>query len=249
MPSHVHTRRILFGDSSLTLLSRDSGEPRHIGALPRGSQLTAHRATLAASMSYSRRPGERSVTRTYSRVVRHRVGGGGIRIGAWYRGRSLHHSVSHALSRGEAQDGYSGEYRRGDRSSLGGGNVYVRNHIADIRLGLLLALATVPGAVVGALLATHVPSTILAGIFALVIAASSFRMFMSGRRPHPAENDLAARPGPGTVSRLQGEFFEPSSGEIIRYRVIRVPYGVAASSLAGLISVCLGWEGASCRFR
>src|ERR671939_1547389 len=31
-------------------------------------------------------------------------------------------------------------------TSLGGGNVYVRNHVADIRLWLLLALATVPSA-------------------------------------------------------------------------------------------------------
>ena len=41
-------------------------------------------------------------------------------------------------------------------TSLGGGNVYVRRHVADIRLGLLLALATVPGAIVGAKIATLV---------------------------------------------------------------------------------------------
>src|SRR5437588_3886909 len=49
-------------------------------------------------------------------------------------------------------------------TSLGGGNVYLRNYLADIRLGLLLALATVPGAVVGALLATFVSARVLAGV-------------------------------------------------------------------------------------
>jgi uncharacterized membrane protein YfcA len=128
-------------------------------------------------------------------------------------------------------------------TSLAGGNVYVRNHIADVRLGLLLALATVPGAVIGALLATHVPSTILAGVFAVVVAVSAYRMYTSGRRPYVAEDDLEASPEPSRVSRFHGDYLEASTGEIVRYRVARLPYGVAASTLAGLISGMLGVGG------
>src|SRR5437588_3847580 len=66
-------------------------------------------------------------------------------------------------------------------TSLGGGNVYVRRHVADIRLGLLLALATSPGAVIGAKLATVVSARVLAGVFALVLAVRASRMCVSGR--------------------------------------------------------------------
>src|SRR5437588_2125737 len=66
-------------------------------------------------------------------------------------------------------------------TSLGGGNVYVRKHVADVRLGLLLALATAPGAVAGALLATHVNPRFLAGVFAVVLGASAYRMLASAR--------------------------------------------------------------------
>jgi uncharacterized membrane protein YfcA len=128
-------------------------------------------------------------------------------------------------------------------TSLGGGNVYVRSHIADIRLGLILALATVPGAIAGAVLATHVPSQFLAGVFAVVIALSAYRMYASGRGPAPADHGAAPDEPPPPESRFRGEYFDASSGTLVHYRVIRVPHGVAASSLAGLVSGLLGVGG------
>lgn len=126
-------------------------------------------------------------------------------------------------------------------TSLGGGNVYVRSHVADIRLGLLLALATVPGAVIGALLATHAPARVLAGIFAVVLAFSAHRMLQSARRPAPkTELTQADVPEP---SRFRGSFFDTASGSLVRYRVTRVPIGVATSIAAGLISGLLGVGG------
>jgi uncharacterized membrane protein YfcA len=128
-------------------------------------------------------------------------------------------------------------------TSLGGGNVYVRTHVADIRLGLILAVATVPGAIAGALLATQVPSQFLAAVFAVVIAASAYRMFRSGRAPRPPDPKPVTAKIAGVESRFRGEYFEPSSREIVRYRVVRVPQGVAASTLAGLVSGLLGVGG------
>src|SRR5579872_3803333 len=80
-------------------------------------------------------------------------------------------------------------------TSLGGGNVYVRRHLADIRLGLLLALATVPGGVVGALIATLAPAQFLAAVFAVVLAVSAYRMIATRRAPDappPSNADLPA---------------------------------------------------------
>lgn len=128
-------------------------------------------------------------------------------------------------------------------TSLGGGNVYVRKHLADIRLGLLLALATVPGAVVGALLATRAPAAVLAGIFSVVLAVSSYRMYVSGRRGQSSGQAPTAEEGDVAVSRFRGEYFEATTGLTVRYRVVRVPLGVAASTVAGLISGLLGVGG------
>lgn len=128
-------------------------------------------------------------------------------------------------------------------TSLGGGNVYVRNHVADIRLGLMLALATVPGAVIGAKLATRVDARVLAAVFAIVLAASAIRMFLSVRPggKRPAEDDEVLEDI--KPSRFRGEYLEASTGEVVRYRVTHVPWGVSASIVAGLISGMLGVGG------
>lgn len=128
-------------------------------------------------------------------------------------------------------------------TSLGGGNVYVRRHVADVRLGLLLALATAPGAVVGALLATYVSARVLAGIFALFLAASAYRMFVSARRPAPATADeQIPEPPPGKL-RFSSSYLETSTGEVVEYRVVKAPAGVLASVAAGLVSGMLGVGG------
>jgi uncharacterized membrane protein YfcA len=127
-------------------------------------------------------------------------------------------------------------------TSLGGGNVYVRTHLADIRLGIILALATAPSAIVGALLATHVSARFLAGVFAVVLAATGFRMFQSTRqKPGPPEEP---RPDTDTGAlRFRGEYFEPSTGEVVHYRIAHLPFGLGSSTIAGLVSGMLGVGG------
>ena len=127
-------------------------------------------------------------------------------------------------------------------TSLGGGNVYVRQHVADVRLGLLLALATAPGAIVGALLATRAPARALAGVFAVVLAVSGYRMLVTTgqARPDPEENREELPP---SRLRFRAAYREPSTGQVIPYRIVRVPVGVAASTVAGVVSGLLGVGG------
>ena len=126
-------------------------------------------------------------------------------------------------------------------TSLGGGNVYVRQHVADVRLGLVLALATVPGAIAGALLTTRVNARVLSAVFALVLAVSAYRMLVSaaGERAVPSPTE----PREPSQSRFRGHYIEPSSGEVIHYQVLRVRLGVAISVAAGLVSGLLGVGG------
>jgi uncharacterized protein len=140
-------------------------------------------------------------------------------------------------------------------TSMGGGNVYLRRHIADLRVGLVLALATAPTAVIGALLAIHVDSRILAAIFALVLFISGFQMLRSGRAGHhlqltakPQHHDesnanVTPQPHPPSQASLRGQYFEESTGALVGYQVQRVPLGVAASGVVGLVSGLLGVGG------
>src|SRR5437588_2242897 len=126
-------------------------------------------------------------------------------------------------------------------TSLGGGHVYVRNRVADMRLGLVLALATAPSAVIGAILATHVNAQVLAAVFAVVLAASAYRMVASSR----STGSTTVR-GPAHAAsqlRFRAGYMEPSTSEYVVYQVSRVPLGVAASTVAGLGSGMLGLGG------
>jgi uncharacterized protein len=128
-------------------------------------------------------------------------------------------------------------------TSLGGGNVYVRRHVADIRLGLLLALATVPGAIVGAKISTLVNARVLAGVFAVVLAVSAYRMYTSSRKPAEPAPSPITRGDAGSGLKFRSQYMESSTGETVEYQVGRVPTGVAVSVLAGLISGMLGVGG------
>ena len=126
-------------------------------------------------------------------------------------------------------------------TSLGGGHVYVRSGVADIRLGLILALATAPSAVLGAILATHVNARVLAAVFAVVLGASAYRMLASaGSSSTLTENGSRHRP---SRLRFRPSYREPSTGEDISYTVSRLPLGVATSTVAGLVSGMLGVGG------
>jgi uncharacterized membrane protein YfcA len=126
-------------------------------------------------------------------------------------------------------------------TSLGGGHVYVRNGVADIRLGLILALATAPSAVLGAILATHVNARVLAAVFAVVLGASAYRMVASTRSSEPSTG--SERPHPPSRLRFRPSYREPSTGEVIPYSISRLPLGVGTSTIAGLVSGMLGVGG------
>jgi uncharacterized membrane protein YfcA len=126
-------------------------------------------------------------------------------------------------------------------TSLAGGHVYVRNGVADLRLGLILALATAPSAVVGAILATHVNARVLAAVFAVVLGASAYRMVASARSGGPSTAGAITH-APSRL-RFRAGYREPSTGELIPYRISRIPLGVATSTVAGLVSGMLGVGG------
>jgi uncharacterized membrane protein YfcA len=111
---------------------------------------------------------------------------------------------------------------------------YVSEGYSNIKVAMLLEIATTLGALSGATLATNVPTRGLAIAFAAVLMYSAY---LSGR---PAWETSANRePDPlATWLRLDSSY--PSAEGLIPYRVRRVPTGLGLMYGAGLLSGLLG---------
>jgi uncharacterized protein len=109
--------------------------------------------------------------------------------------------------------------------------------LINLRLGMLLEVATAIGGLAGALTMQMMSESTLQLLFASVTAAIS--LVMLGRLDRRnVILDAAADPG-----RLGGQFHEHESGGLVTYRVKRLPLALGASVIAGNISSFLGIGG------
>jgi uncharacterized membrane protein YfcA len=106
----------------------------------------------------------------------------------------------------------------------------------NVRLGLLLELATVIGGLAGGLLAARVAPSTLTLLFSAVMAAMCVLTFARRARRNvlPAEAD----PGP-----WGGRYADDEHGATVSYRVVRLPLAVAVSFVAGTLATLLGIGG------
>ena len=119
-------------------------------------------------------------------------------------------------------------------TSSGAAAAYVREGYSNIRIGMFLEVATTVGAIVGAMLATHVPTTAIAIVFGVVLLFSAF--FAS--RPHPPEVFDRSPDHLAQALKLNGEYPTPSGP--LSYSVHRVPLGFGLMFGAGTLSGLLG---------
>jgi uncharacterized protein len=122
-------------------------------------------------------------------------------------------------------------------TSSGAAVSYVRERLANIRVAMVLEIATTAGAITGAYLAGRLGVRWLFVVFGVVMAYSSILMF----RHREGEPNRAPRPAPWADHlRLHSSYFDEQSGEEILYRVSRTRVGLALMYLAGIISGLLG---------
>jgi len=126
-------------------------------------------------------------------------------------------------------------------------SVYIRCHMTNLKLGLLLSCALVPGAVAGAFLAARLSSPVLTVIFgALMIYVAYLMMPKKQRKLKPAQVEAA-----GTVHEkehashawLDGCYYDPAVNREIAYQVHRPTLGLVTSFFAGVLSSLLGIGG------
>ncbi len=119
-------------------------------------------------------------------------------------------------------------------TSSGAAAAYVREGYSNIRIGMFLEIATTVGAIVGAMLATHVTTGTIAIVFGIVLL---FSAIFSARGVPPQVLD----PSPDSLAhmlRLNGAY--PSEGGQCSYVVHRVPLGFGLMFGAGTLSGLLG---------
>jgi uncharacterized membrane protein YfcA len=120
-------------------------------------------------------------------------------------------------------------------TSSGAAAAYVKEGFTNVRIGMLLEIATTVGALVGASLATVLPASAIAVVFGLVLLHSAYL----SSRPHPDRDTSAAAPDP-LAARLRLDSSFPVPGGVRAYHVRRVPAGFALMGVAGVLSGLLG---------
>ncbi len=125
--------------------------------------------------------------------------------------------------------------------------VYIRAHMTNLKLGLLLSCALVPGAVAGAFLAARLSSPILTIIFgALMVYVAYLMMPKRPRRLTPEQLSATKKVQEkehATHAWLDGCYYDPAINQEISYQVHRPVTGMVTSFFAGVISSLLGIGG------
>lgn len=111
------------------------------------------------------------------------------------------------------------------------------DQLINLKLGMVLEVATVAGSLLGGLTAHLFSETTLQRLFGVVTTVAALAVLARVNRRNVVR-DAAGDPG-----LLGGRFDEAESGGTVVYRVKRLPVGLLASFVAGNVSSLLGIGG------
>jgi hypothetical protein len=115
---------------------------------------------------------------------------------------------------------------------------FLKGQLTNIRLAIILEIATTLGALCGVLLAGLIPAAYLYVIFALILLLSAQQML--ARRSEPSSAVPAAPVARWASLDLASDYPDPVLGRRVHYVVQRLPLGMMLMYGAGLISALLG---------
>jgi uncharacterized membrane protein YfcA len=123
-------------------------------------------------------------------------------------------------------------------------SVYTKARLTNVKLGLLLETATIPGAIIGGLAVALISPSILSVLFGLILLYVAYTMVV--RRHLVSEGVPSAdnSPAPDSLSAsLAAQYYDKNLGKVVTYKVHRVPAGLGAGFFAGVLSSLLGIGG------
>ncbi|HEY7220114.1 MAG TPA: sulfite exporter TauE/SafE family protein [Candidatus Binatia bacterium] len=122
-------------------------------------------------------------------------------------------------------------------TSSGAAAAYVRERMTNLRVAMVLELATSAGALTGAYLAGQLGVRWLYVIFGIVMGYSALMMF---RKRHEPAIDVPVGAPWADYLRLHSSYYDEASGREIIYRVARTRVGLGLMYVAGVVSGLLG---------
>jgi uncharacterized protein len=121
--------------------------------------------------------------------------------------------------------------------SCGSAAPFLKARLTNVRLAIVLEMATTLGAACGVLLSGIVPVPVLYAIFAAVLFVSA-RQMLTRRSVSVIEADTPAPKG--WARTLDTSYPDPALGREVNYRVDRLGMGLGFMYAAGLLSALLG---------
>ena len=128
-------------------------------------------------------------------------------------------------------------------TSTAGASNYVRDRMANIRLGLVLLVSTTAAALLSSLVASFLPGRLLSALFAVVLCYTAITMLRSRKSettPVRTADDGTARK---TDLGLEGSYYDAASGKTEVYYPQKLREGMSISMLAGVVAGLLGVGG------
>jgi len=119
-------------------------------------------------------------------------------------------------------------------TSLGAASTYIKKGFANVRLGMLLEVATTIGAIVGALIATFVSVKALSIVLAIVLIYSAYL----SQRPKLEHPQSQSSDSLASYFKLNSSY--PTPEGLMSYQVHSLPVGFGVMWVAGVISGLLG---------
>jgi uncharacterized membrane protein YfcA len=123
-------------------------------------------------------------------------------------------------------------------NSVIGSTNHLRSGFTNLRLAMMMETLTAIGAFIGATIAVAVNDKVLSIVFGVVLLYSAISMV---KKRTAAIGDAGA--GMADPMRLGGHYVDPATKREIRYVPQNVPFGMAISSGAGVLSGMLGVGG------
>lgn len=127
-------------------------------------------------------------------------------------------------------------------TSSGSAIAFVKDHVSNMRVGMLLEVFTTAGGVVGALMAGVFSSKLLYIFFSLILLNSFYGMLKKTglitkvkKEEENVENDKYA-----DKYKLNSTYYDKVTGETVKYNVTNVPQGSLVMFGAGFASGLLG---------
>ena len=123
-------------------------------------------------------------------------------------------------------------------NAISGSIAYAKSGRIDYKAGLLFALFTIPGSIIGVFLTGYIPKEVFGIIFGMLLLVLSTYLILKNRKSKVEKTVLPARTGPGWKTHSLTD----KSGKQFTYNFNQT-WGIVISVLVGFLSPLLGIGG------